>query len=425
MELVLIGLNHRTASVELRERVAFSAEQARTAAQQLRARGILEETLVLSTCNRSELYGVPPESTADSAAAMELFLASFHQMRPDELGGSLYRHRDLDVVRHLYRVAAGLDSMLLGEAEILGQVREAYRIALDNGATGPVLNRMFQGALEVGKRVRSETEIGARPVSVAFAGVKLAEKIFGSLKNHSALILGAGDTGELVVTHLRDRGVGKLRVANRSAERGRDLAARFAGEALPWERLSEALEWPDLVVTSVASAEPVLTRAMVAHAMEARGNRALLLIDLGVPRNVEPGVAGLYNVYLYNIDDLQEIVEQNKRARAEEIPRAEAIVGEHVDKFLSWQAGVNTTAVMAGLRVRLAAEREAFLAARVGDMAHLSEADRARIAGLLEEFLDRVLLDPVERLRGERELRRKLQNLEALRDLFRLDQEKP
>jgi glutamyl-tRNA reductase len=245
------------------------------------------------------------------------------------------------------------------------------------------------------------------------------------LKNHSALILGAGDTGELVVRHLRDRGIGQLRVSNRSAERGRDLAARFEGDAVAWENVEEALEWPDMVVSSVSSAEPVLTRAVVERAMAERGNRALLLIDLGVPRNVEPGVAGLYNVYLYNIDDLQEIVAQNKRARAAEIPRAEAIVGEHVDKFLIWQAGVNTSAVLAGLRVRLEAEREAFLAARLGDLAHLPEADRARVGRLLEEFLDQVLLDPVERLRGERELRRKLQNLEALRDLFRLDQGKP
>src|ERR1019366_2189142 len=174
MEIVLIGLNHRTATVELRERVVFSADQAREAAEQLRSRGILEETLVLSTCNRSELYGVPGELSIDSAGAVELFLASFHQLSPSELDGSLYRHRDGHAVRHLFRVAAGLDSMLLGEAEILGQLRDAYGIALDHGATGPVLNRMFQGALEVGKRVRTETEIGTRPVSVAFAGVKLS-----------------------------------------------------------------------------------------------------------------------------------------------------------------------------------------------------------------------------------------------------------
>src|SRR5467141_495938 len=212
MEIVLIGLNHRTARVELRERVAFSVEQACEAADQLRSRGILEETLVLSTCNRSELYGVPPETQADSAAQMEDFLASFHGMRPEELNGSLYRHYDRDAVRHLFRVAAGLDSLLLGEAEILGQVREAYRLALEHGATGPVLNRLFQGALETGKRVRSETELGTRPMSVASAGVKLAERIFGKLSDHRALIIGAGATSEQVVSHLRDRGIAQLYV---------------------------------------------------------------------------------------------------------------------------------------------------------------------------------------------------------------------
>src|ERR1700686_2327151 len=227
MEIVLIGLNHRTATVELRERVAFNVQQACEAADQLRSRGILEETLVLSTCNRSELYGVPRELSVDSAGAMEQFLASFHKLPPAELNSSLYRYRDGHAVRHLFRVSAGLDSMLLGEAEILGQVREAYRIALDQGATGPVLNRIFQGALEVGKRVRSETEIGTRPVSVAFAGVKLAERIFGKLNHHKALIVGAGSTSEQVVKHLGDRGVKQLRVINRTPDHAVDLAARF------------------------------------------------------------------------------------------------------------------------------------------------------------------------------------------------------
>src|SRR6195256_1826872 len=227
MEIVLIGLNHRTATVELRERVAFSVEQACEAADQLRSRGILEETLVLSTCNRSELYGVPRELATDSAGAVEVFLASFHQLPPAELNGSLYRHRDRSAVDHLVRVAAGLDSMLLGEAEILGQVREAYRIALDHGATGPVLNRMFQGALEVGKRVRNETEIGTRPVSVAFAGVKLAERIFGKLGERSALVLGAGAISEQVVSQLHDRGIARLFVMNRSRDRAEELARQY------------------------------------------------------------------------------------------------------------------------------------------------------------------------------------------------------
>ncbi len=425
MEIVLIGLNHRTASVEVRERVAFTPEQAQEAAEQLRARGILEETLVLSTCNRSELYGVPGENATDSAGAVELFMASFHQLSMSELDRSLYRHRDSQAVRHLFRVSAGLDSMLLGEAEILGQVRDAYQIALDRGQTGPVLNRMFQAALEVGKRVRTETELGTRPVSVAFSGVKLAERIFGKLNNHRALIVGAGATSEQVVRHLCDRGIQQLRVINRTPEHAVDLAARFGGEVVPWEKLSQALDWPDLIVTSVSVEEPILSRALIERAMAARGNRAMLVIDLGVPRNVAADVADVYNTYLYNVDDLTQIVEQNKKARVAEIPRAEAIIDEHVEKFLHWQAGVAAGAVLGDLRQKLSAEREAFVEERLASMPHLSEADRAQVAAMLQEFLDRVVISPAERMRGIPELRRKVQNLEAMRDLFRLDREKP
>jgi glutamyl-tRNA reductase len=410
MEIVLIGLNHRTASVDLRERVAFTPEQAREAAEQLRSRGILEESLVLSTCNRSELYGVPREDATDSAGAVELFVASFHQLSLVELNGSLYRHRDSHAVRHLFRVAAGLDSMLLGEAEILGQVRDAYQIALDRGETGPVLNRMFQAALEVGKRVRNETELGTRPVSVAFSGVKLAERIFGKLNNHRALIVGAGATSEQVVRHLSDRGIKQLRILNRTPEHAVDLAARFGGEIVPWENLAEALDWPDLIVTSVSASEPILTRA---------------IIERGVPRNVAPDVGDIYNTYLYNVDDLTEIVEQNKKARVAEIPRAEAIIDEQVEKFLHWQAGVAAGAVLGDLRNKLVAEHEAFVRERLATMSHLSGEDRAQVAAMLREFLDRVVLTPAERMRGIPELRRKLQNFEAIRDLFRLDREKP
>lgn len=425
MEIVLIGLNHRTASVEVRERVAFNPEQACRAADELRSRGILEETLVLSTCNRSELYGVPPEAHTDSAAQMEGFLTAFHQMHPEELNGSLYRHRDADAVRHLFRVAAGLDSLLLGEAEILGQVREAYRLALEHGATGPVLNRMFQGALEVGKRVRAETEIGARPMSVATAGVKLAERIFGKLAGHTALILGAGEMGEQVVEQMRVRGIARVLVTNRSRERGEELTRRIGGEYIAWENLELALEWPDILVSSVSSAGRVLARATIERAMAARGNRALFLVDLGVPRNIEAGAGKLYNVYLYNVDDLTEIVEQNKTARASEVPRAEAIVEEHVEKFQSWQASLEAGSLLGALREKLRNERATFLAERLAAMPRLSAEDRDQIERITAELLDRLVLDPAERVRSDRELRRKLQTLEALRDLFHLPREKP
>src|SRR5438552_6906273 len=322
MEIVLVGLNHRTAPVEVREKVSFTAEQAQRAAEELRARGILEETLVLSTCNRSEVYGVPPESSHECAPGLSTFLSEFHSVRADVLGVSLYHHYDQEAVRHLFRVAAGLDSMLLGEAEILGQVREAYRFAHERGATGPVLNRLFQGALEVGKRVRTQTELGTRPMSVASAGVKLAERIFGKLNGHRALVLGAGTISEQVVAHLRDRGVAQLRVMNRSRDRAVDLAKQYDGRVTEWGEWDTALQSPDVVVSSVSADEPVLRRDAVVRARAARGNRALFLMDLGVPRHIAPDVAELYNVYVYNTDDLSKIVQQNRSARESEIPKA-------------------------------------------------------------------------------------------------------
>ena len=425
MEIVLVGLNHRTAPVEVRERVSFTAEQARRAAEELRARGILEETLVLSTCNRSEVYGVPPESSHECAQGLSTFLSEFHSVRADILSVSLYHHYDHEVVRHLFRVAAGLDSMLLGEAEILGQVREAYRSAHENGATGPVLNRLFQGALEVGKRVRTETELGTRPMSVASAGVKLAERIFGKLGERSALVLGAGTISEQVVSQLRDRGIGHLHVMNRSRDRAEELAKRFGAKVVGWTEWDAALQTPDVVVSSVAAEETILRREIVERAMAARGNRALFLMDLGVPRNIDAGVAELYNVYLYNTDDLSEIVEQNRKARESEIPRAQSIVDDHVTKFLSWQASVELVGLVDALRARVHEERASFIRSRMESMRHLTETDRAHVEKLMDEMLEKLLLGPAERLRGEKELRRKIQNVEALRDLFLSNREKP
>src|ERR1700723_2691712 len=323
IRVALIGCNHRTAPVELRERVAFTGEQALDAAGELRRRGILEEAVVLSTCNRSELYGVPAAAGSAVTEEMEEFLTSFHRISRAELQGRLYRWEGTEAVRHLYRVAAGLDSMLLGEAEILGQLRTAYGQALDNGTTGPILNRAFQGALEVGKRVRAETEVGARPMSVAFAGVKLPDSVFGNLKAPSALIVGAGAVAEQVVEHLRNRGIGNLRVVNRSHDRAAELAQRVGGEAVAGESLEAVRGVPDIIVTSVGSTGVVVSREMLERSIAARGGRPVFVVDLGVPRNVASESAGLYNLYLYNIDDLGEIVEQNKKARESEIPRAE------------------------------------------------------------------------------------------------------
>ena len=346
------------------------------------------------------------------------FLSEFHSVKADVLSISLYHHYDREAVRHLFRVSAGLDSMLLGEAEILGQVREAYKFAHENGATGPVLNRLFQGALEVGKRVRAETDLGSRPMSVASAGIKLAQRIFGKLTEHTALVIGAGTVSEQVISQLRDRGIAHLRVMNRSSERAAQLALQYGGKVVPWGEWDTALATPDVVVSSVAAEEPVLLRETLEHAMAARGNRALFLMDLGLPRNIEPSARKLYNLYMYNLDDLADIVQQNRNARESEIPRAESIVEEHLGKFLSWQAGVEIVGLVESLRSRLREERASFLHARMESMKHLNAEDRERLGLLMDELLEQVLVAPAERLKIEKELRRKIQNAEALRDLF-------
>jgi glutamyl-tRNA reductase len=423
IRLALIGCNHRTAPVELRERVAFTAEQALDAAGELRRRGILEEAVVLSTCNRSELYGVAPSADSKVTDAMEEFLTSFHRISRTELDGRLYRWEGTEAVRHLYRVAAGLDAMMLGEAEILGQLKTAYGQALEHGSTGPVLNRAFQGALEVGKRVRAETEVGARPMSVSLAGIKLAERVFGNLKGRAALIVGAGAVAEQVVEHLRSRSIGSLRVVNRSHDRATDLAGRMGGEAVHWDSLEKVLAAPDIIVTSVGNAGHVLTRDMVERSLQVRGGRPVFIVDLGVPRNVEAESAALYNLYLYNIDDLGEIVEQNKRAREAEVPRAEALVAEHVAKFETWRTALEAGSIVEDLRGRFRKHRELLLRERLAEMKDLSPEERQRLSSITEELIERVLDEPAERLRNAREMRGRLGAIEALRHLFGIDRD--
>jgi glutamyl-tRNA reductase len=387
MEIALIGISHRTASIELRERVAFRVEQACEAADQLRARGILKEAVILSTCNRTEVYGVTRERTADNLRAMETFIASYHQVPQQEFNAALYRRTDREVVRHIYRVAAGLDSMLLGESEILGQVREAYRVAMDHGATGRVLNRLFQSALEVGKRIRTETQIATRPMSVAFAGVKQAEALLRGLENQRVLIVGAGVTSEQVVKHLCDRGVPQFRILNRTLENAKALVARYGGEVLPWEKLPEVLDWPDLIVSSVSTPEPIISRQMVETAMVARGHRPLMMMDLGVPRNIAVDVREVPNVELSDIDGLTEVVEENKKAREEEIPRALALIDDQIDGFMRWQAGVAACSVSAQLRNVPEQGREAVLRQHLAAMMNFTEQERTHFLSLIEKFL--------------------------------------
>src|SRR6204780_3275001 len=417
IQVALIGCNHRTAPVELRERISFTPQQALQAADELRELGILEEAVGLSTCNRSELYGVPGDAHPTPAEAMEDYFSSFHHIPSADLAGRSDGWAGPDAVRRLFRGGAGIDSMMLGEGEILGQLRTAYSQALDHGATGPVLNRVFQGALEVGKRVRSETEVGARPMSVALAGVKLAERVFGNLKGHSALILGAGAVAEQVVEHMRARGIGNLRVVNRSFDRAAELAQRVGGEAVAWESLETELGLPDILVTSVTASGPILTRSILERALAARSGRSMFVVDLAVPRNVAEDAAGLYNLYLYNIDDLGEIVAQNKKARESEIPRVEAIIAEHIDKFEAWRGALEAGSIVSDLREQFHQQREILIREQLKDMDEVSAGERDRIAHITEKLIERLLEHPEQKLKNGRGMGGRLAGLEAMRHL--------
>lgn len=422
MQIVLVGLNHRTAPVEVRECAAFSPDQAQRAAKELRERCAMEEVVILSTCNRSEIYGVRHEPE-DTPGALERFLANFHSISWERLNSCLYFQRDLDAVGHLYRVAAGLDSMLLGEVEILGQVREAYRRAADWGSTGPVLNRLFQGAIEAGRRVRAETELGTRPMSAASAGVKLAERVFGDLAGHSALVLGAGEAAQQAVEQLRRRGVRQIWISSRSSEHARALAEGTGAETIAWAGFPSLLVQSDILVASVAVEEPVVSADMLSRAMDERRNRAIFLLDLGVPRNVEPSAADIYNLYLYDLDDLGEVVEQNRRAREREIPRAESIVAAQISKFEAWRAGRGARNFVDDLRSRLDERRRQILDAHAAAFAHLGTEDRQQIDQLTSQLLDELLRQPADHLRHARTWRQRVQHMESLRDLFGLDGE--
>jgi|SRR5579885_977803 glutamyl-tRNA reductase len=423
MRILLLGINHRTAPLELRERVAFGFEQARQATEALRQQ-LAEELVILSTCNRSELYVVPAGPETETFTPFEQFFARFFGISVETLNGCLYRRRDLEAVEHLFRVAAGLDSMVLGEAEILGQVRQAYRQAVLWGSTGPVLDRIFQAAIDTGKRVRAETELGQRPVSVASVGLQLAQRIFSDFRHREALVVGSGEMAQQVAEQLVHRGVRSLWLVSNHPERATALASRLGARALSWDELPELIARPDLIVSATQAQQPVLSRTLLAQAMERRQNRPLFVLDLGVPRNVEASAADLYNLYLYNLDDLSEIVEENRRAREREIPRAEAVVSEQLGKLTAWLASAHSDALLTSLAERLEQLRQQVLARHAPHLEQMPAETRALVEVLTRELLECWLSAPTQNLHRARTWRQKLERLETLRELFGLDRDR-
>lgn len=331
-QITLVGLNHRTASVDVRERFALAA---RCSPEGWIFRGVtpLRESFVLSTCNRVEVAGVGAE---DTRGALVSAWAGACASTTADLTQYIYIHHDLEAVRHLFTVASSLDSMVLGEPQILGQMKAAYRKAVESGAAGPILNCLMHRAFSTAKRVRHETAVAASAVSISYAAVELAKRIFGPMENHRALLLGAGEMAELAATHLLQAGMAEILVANRTFAHGEELARRFRGRAIAFEDFSKSLADVDIVIASTGSPDLIINADHVRDALKARKNRPMFFIDIAVPRDIDPQVNEIDNVYLYDIDDLREVVEENMQARQEEAIRAKAIIDEETANFGKW-----------------------------------------------------------------------------------------
>jgi glutamyl-tRNA reductase len=336
MNLIALGINHNSAAVEVRERVAFAPEQVSEALADLCEAAGVDEAVILSTCNRTELYAIVPEKMGINDKALELidWVANYHHLSSQDLHRSAYHHEGGQALRHLVQVASGLDSMVLGEPQIFGQLKSAYAVAVEAGTAGSELGRLFPRVFSIAKQVRTDTAIGEHPVSVAYAAVNLAGHIFSNLSQCNALLVGAGETIELVARHLIGAGVSQIVIANRTLGRARELGQKFGAEAVLLAEIPEQLAVADIVITSTASQLPILGKGAVEHALKVRKHRPYLMIDIAVPRDIESQVGELPDVYLYTVDDLRDIVDENMRSRSSEACKADQIIDDGVCLFL-------------------------------------------------------------------------------------------
>ena len=422
--LVLVGWDFHQTPVELRERLAFSPERVKEALGTMREQGLLAEGVIISTCNRSEIYGMsgPAVAGADALEAVTDFVTRFHGVPRTDVEGSAYRYAGREAVRHLLRVSAGLESLALGEDQIIGQVREAFRVASGHGATKAVLNRLFQKALEAGKRVRSETRLSSRPISIPGVAIELATKIYEDLSRKKIVILGAGETSGIFYDLVLARGARDIEVLNRTFARAEELVKR-GGVAYPWETLAERLAHADIVATAVSVQEPVITLDLAKQAMKRRNGQPLFFLDLGIPRNVAPKVRDLEDAFLYSVDDLQQIATKNREARQAEVGPALRIIEEEIDKFEAWFGALAVVPTVTALHQKFEAIREAEFDRRLEQMSHLSEADRDRVRLMAQSMVRSLLRQPTEALKEAEDAEVRLQRAETVRHIFGLDQD--
>jgi len=422
-ELLALGISQKTAPVELRERLALPDARAAGFLRDLRGAGDVREAVAISTCNRTELYLVVGDPVEAESRVLAM-LSSQASIRPTALAPAIYSHRNCDAARHLYRVTAGLESMIVGENEVQGQVKRAYEAALAQEMTGPLTNRLFKAALEAGKRVRTETGIGERALTLPAVAVALARELLGALKGRQLVIIGTGETSELTARALADSGVRAVFVASRRRDRAISLARRYGGASVSFDELPEELERADIVVSATASPHLLLGSREVAEVMEKRGGHPMLLIDLAVPRDIDPACSELDGVALYDVDDLEAVIARNRRVRQAEARTAEGIIEEEIQHFAAWLGSLEVLPTVAALRAHADEIAAQVVRENEGKWETTSPRDLERIRTLAKAVVSRLLHDPTLRMKELGDDRVHMRTA-LVRELFGLDDEEP
>lgn len=415
--ITLIGLNHKTAEIEVREKLAFQGQKLEAGLKSLYNHPKIKEVLIISTCNRVELYFYSVEDVKHDVIK---FLSDFHSIDEGQLKRSLYILNGIEAARHLFRVASGLDSMVIGEPQILGQVKDAFEFALQHKTTGLILNTLVKKAISAAKRVRTETRIAENAVSISYAAVELAKKIFEDLTTKTFMLLGAGEMAELAARHLIANGVKSVTIANRTYERGCELAKEFNGRAIQFEEFPDELIHTDIVICSTGASIYVVTKEHISYAMKQRKNRPVFLIDISVPRNIDPSINEFENVFLYDIDDLQGIVDSNILERKKEAQKAEDIINEEVAKFQKWLSSLDSVPTIISLKKKAEAIRDEELRDFFNKFPDLDEKQKRAVTQLANTIVNKLLHPPLVALKNDSEDRELL--IVTTKKLFALDE---
>jgi len=402
MKTVVIGLNHKTADVDLREKLAFNGPKLEEGIRQIRELPGIKETVIISTCNRVEIY-LTVKDVGKAYEAIKDFFVGFFDIRKESLDKALYLHDDMQAVRHIFRVASSLDSMVVGEPQILGQLKEAFEFALERKTTGVLLNRLLKKSISVAKRVRTETKIAENAVSISFAAVELAKKIFTGLDGKTFMLLGAGEMAELAAKHMMNNGVKDIVIANRTYETGCNLAREFNGRAIRFDDYLNELVHADILICSTGAQNYVLLKNQMHNVMKERKNRPVFVIDISVPRNIDPEVNDLDNVYLYDVDDLQGVVDTNILERQKEAKKAEDIIEEEIETFKKWLSSLDSVPTVIALREKAEAIRKEELEKLMNRLSELGEKDRKAIEGMASAIVNKLIHPPTVALKEDAE----------------------